>query len=533
MLEKKSRKIDWTVVIILIFTFILGVYQLGVRELEIDEYFSLHISQHPISDILMLNNNYGYWYMNNLPPFYEFFLNLWARIFGSSVLAYRFPSVIFNVIFILFVFKMGKLLVDREAGYLSATLASFTLGFIFYSRFIRCYSLLNMLVTVSFYILFKMLKQNGFNKKNGIALAVINIATIYTHYTGFLVLLFEALLIIVLRNDRKNKYRDIPYAAIIPLGCYMPWYKYFFIHIIKENTVQQIYYNSSYLQRLYVVLRDGVFGTNAILLIYAILLLYFSGRYLLKNRLQKDDLFDKKALLAVLLVLIGSIVLVNLVNADTRSFRMKYFLAYLFPLFVISGYSVCNLPKRLGLAVFMILLILSGRQVCDFYENSVFRWPNTQLRKIISNIRPYEKKGLTIFIEDNMYIPLFAYYYWNPGLAYKMSTPRYGYKANIFLEEIKSSVRIYGNVRGPLKIDGVVKGGGSDFAIWRWREAIEAALERRWFLVLGTRGAKDFFDKTDEEIKKEENQNKIQIKLAKEFRVVGYQGSLYEIILQR
>ncbi|MFH2144854.1 MAG: glycosyltransferase family 39 protein [Candidatus Omnitrophota bacterium] len=532
MSEKKSGKIDRIVIIILAFVFILGLYELGSGELEIDEYFSLHISQHPISDILMLNNNYGYWYMNNLPPFYEFFLNLWARISGNSVLAYRFPSVIFNVIFILFVFKMGKLLADRNTGYISATLASFTLGFVFYSRFLRSYALLNMLVIISFYIAFKMLEKSRLNIKDIGAITGINTIIIYTHYLGFLVLLLQTLLIVIFWRQKKNRYWGMLYAVIIPFVFYVPWFKYFFIHMLKENIAQQRYYSSAYIERLYTILGKGIFGEKAIILIYLGVLLYVGCGYLFKNKSKEDNLFISKKLPALIFILATAILLINFVNTDMRIFRIKYFLAYMFPLFIISGYGIQKLPKKYSVILFASLLILSGRELHNFYNNSKTKWQNPQLKKLISSVRPYEKAGMTIFIEDAMYLPLFVYYYWNPGLAYKMSTPRYGYNVNAFLEKIKSPVRICANVRGPLKIDGVVKGGGNDFAIWRWTKAIELALDGRWFLVLGTRGAKDFFDKTDEEIEKENDQDRIKIKFTKEFRARGYLGRLYEIISQ-
>ena len=84
------------------------------------------------------------------PPLYYLILKFWTGIFGYSELALRTPSIIFGVVAIFVLYRIGKTFNDKVAWY-TGILASFSPLLVYYSQEARMYSLTVLLVSLSFY----------------------------------------------------------------------------------------------------------------------------------------------------------------------------------------------------------------------------------------------------------------------------------------------------------------------------------------------------------------------------------------------
>ncbi len=103
------------------------------------------------------------------PPLYYLFLKFWTMFFGFSEVALRMPSVIFGVLAIFFIYKIG----GKKAAILMAVNP---LG-VYYSQEARMYSLAMLLVTASVFF---------FIKKKRLLFVMSFLAALYTDYVPWL-----------------------------------------------------------------------------------------------------------------------------------------------------------------------------------------------------------------------------------------------------------------------------------------------------------------------------------------------------------
>ena len=111
------------------------------------------------------------------PPLYYLVLKLWTDIFGYSEISLRFPSVIFGVITVWVVYKIGRKLFDEKTGKIAALFLALNPLAIYYSQEARMYSLAMLLVALSVWM---------FLEKKKWWFGVFWVAVIYTDYLPWL-----------------------------------------------------------------------------------------------------------------------------------------------------------------------------------------------------------------------------------------------------------------------------------------------------------------------------------------------------------
>lgn len=150
------------------------------------------------------------------PPFYYLLLKLWTDTFGYSEIALRFPSVIFGVLTIPAVYKLGQLFNKKTAVY-SAIITTLSPLLIYYSQEARMYALSTFLVclAVYFFLIKKWLLFSGFLLMLGM-----------TDYLPLLILLPIWIFTIYSRQN-KEIIRKLVFSQI-PLFVYFTlWYPIF------------------------------------------------------------------------------------------------------------------------------------------------------------------------------------------------------------------------------------------------------------------------------------------------------------------
>ena len=145
------------------------------------------------------------------PPLFYLFEWFWGRWFGFSEIALRFPSVIFGLLTVYLVYRLG--------GKLPALLLATSGLSIYYSQEARMYSLAALAVVASFYFL----KEK---KWRWYALAIL--AAVYSHYLTILVL--PAQWLITKKQQRK---KVVMFQLLAALG-FLPWLPVF-IHQLNSG----------------------------------------------------------------------------------------------------------------------------------------------------------------------------------------------------------------------------------------------------------------------------------------------------------
>lgn len=95
---------------------------------------------------------------DNHPPFYYLILRAWSLIFGYSELSLRFPSIVFGVITVFFVYKIAREF-TKINPLVPAILLAISPLHIYYSQEARMYSLAAFLATGAIYFFLKTFKD--------------------------------------------------------------------------------------------------------------------------------------------------------------------------------------------------------------------------------------------------------------------------------------------------------------------------------------------------------------------------------------
>jgi len=158
-----------TIIIILIFS--LGLRLIGINQsLWLDEAISVNMAKLPIDSIVTRFSIHDFH-----PPLYYWFLNIWIRLFGDQVWVMRLSSILFSLITIWLVYKIGKEIKDKKTGLWAAILTGVNPLLIYFSQELRMYALVTMWLTASIYFLVKILKKPdwknilGFNIMTGLS----------------------------------------------------------------------------------------------------------------------------------------------------------------------------------------------------------------------------------------------------------------------------------------------------------------------------------------------------------------------------
>jgi uncharacterized membrane protein len=125
------------------------------------------------------------------PPLYTLLLKGWVELFGISEIALRSLSVVFGMLTILVVHRLGRLLFGEGSGLLAAGLVALSVFHIEYSQEARAYTLLTFLGATSYYFFARWpVDRRG---RNLVGYCVATTLLMYTHSLGVLVPLAQNL----------------------------------------------------------------------------------------------------------------------------------------------------------------------------------------------------------------------------------------------------------------------------------------------------------------------------------------------------
>lgn len=190
-----TEKRPWLVLAItLVLALALRIYRIDAQSIWYDEGWSIHLARQPLRVALAGIASAGHTH----PPAYYLLLMIWVRLFGSSVVAVRGLSALLGTLTIWAVYQLGLNLFDRPTGLASALLLAIAPAHITYSQETRMYVLLGL----SYALLLTLSYRYASRARVGswgdwVALVVVEILAVYTHYFAFLALLGLAIWVVV------------------------------------------------------------------------------------------------------------------------------------------------------------------------------------------------------------------------------------------------------------------------------------------------------------------------------------------------
>ncbi len=139
------------------------------------------------------------------PPGYYLALKGWWLLTGESEFALRAFSAFMGVLTVACVYALGRSLFAPGVGVLASLLVALNAFSVYYAQEARMYALLALFATVAMLVFIRWTARPSW--KLALALALLNAAGLYTHYTYPFVLLTQGILFVLWwigRQDRRS-----------------------------------------------------------------------------------------------------------------------------------------------------------------------------------------------------------------------------------------------------------------------------------------------------------------------------------------
>jgi 4-amino-4-deoxy-L-arabinose transferase-like glycosyltransferase len=178
----------------------LRIYHLDYQPLRGDESFSIQFSAHELD-----------WLFPNIanvepnPPFYYLLLHYWMAPLGQSEFVTRFLSLLFGVISVPLIYRLGRAMGRPSVGALAAVLLAINPFQVWHAQDVRNYTVWPALSMASLVFLLLALRQGRL--RHWVGYAGLALLSVYTHYYDLFLLFFQNLffLALVIRHRREKK----------------------------------------------------------------------------------------------------------------------------------------------------------------------------------------------------------------------------------------------------------------------------------------------------------------------------------------
>ena len=192
------KKIIILLVIIIFIGCFLRIYNLDKMGLWYDEQIILMAaSNHELSSVIV-----DLLEITEKAPLYPSFIHFWIRFYSSNDFMLRSTNVIFGVLSLFLIFKIGKILLDNKTGLMSSFIFSISVLHVTFSQEATEYSLLILLSLCSVFFLLKILQSK--DPINYLGYVFVTIMLVYTHYFGWFLIIFQNIFMFGLWKKYRN-----------------------------------------------------------------------------------------------------------------------------------------------------------------------------------------------------------------------------------------------------------------------------------------------------------------------------------------
>ena len=472
-------------ILILILSAVLSCYRLKDCQMTVDEFFSINVAQRSMAEIWSLKPHPGTFYFIRFPPLYETVLHFVWRISNESLLWSRLISVLFNTLALYLVFLIAKLLFNKRTALIALLLATLNYAYIFFPKMIRCYSFLNFLGLVSFYIFFRIAKSKVVDNKSLLSLIFINTAILYTFYFGVFVILLELVLscLFLARRALLKIWLGLLGSFIL----FIPWVGHFLKDLAGESAFHlKISDARQFLDVLFVRFQKGIFFNTVLLIFYSAVCIYFilSLVYLFSK---KDD--KASFIFSLLIIFLPTVLIISYLTSEVnKGFfiftlkdpgRARYLFSFIFPVFILAGFFISKLPRYIGRLAFLTLLSLSLYTISVYFRLPAKQFWPAQLAPLVNEAKafsvPYKDKVI-VEIEDSFFVPVFVYYFYGPRYFRDASVPYGGANQKQLNAALKTNYNVVFNVAGMEKFhsfDSAARVGDFDWLFLIYSDWLE------------------------------------------------------------
>lgn len=399
---------------ILILALILRLINLGSRSLWLDETVNIELAGKSMSFI----------WAQSLPPLYLAVLHYWLAI-GKSEVIVRFLSVIFGILSVFIIYKIGIRLYGEKEALISAFLMSISQTEIYFSQETRYYPLFIFLSLVSIFFFLRMEERP--TNPNRVLFLISMALAFYTHY--FAIILFFTLMIYKIWDNKKYKkgQKDIkPIFALITLFCLLivPVFSNFVSQ--TSGKAETSYFNFQYeahlsrdfIKNIFTYLIVNEFYPKETILPYVILGFFLYGVF---SSLKYFEKSISILMIWIFLPITFAAVLTNFIS----DLQIRYLVFILPALFLISSHGISTLPDGINhiskgsrtksikwnyliIILSLIIVVLSSYPILNYYYST---FKDYQWREAAEFLGKNGEPGSNIVLVPGYNISPFSYYY--------------------------------------------------------------------------------------------------------------------------
>lgn len=195
---------------------IISIPFLTFNSIDLDEPFSIFHAQNSFSGLFHIFQS------ENNPPAHFVLLHFWEQLFGIGPISVRSLSLLFSVLTIIVIWKIGQRFFNEKSAIIVSLLFIFSDFHHYHGIEARTYSLLVLEFSILLYLLFKILFEKELSTwKDYFLLGLINVLLFYTHYISPFIFLSELILLLVYFKQFQLK-NSLISLLIFVIGVF-PW----------------------------------------------------------------------------------------------------------------------------------------------------------------------------------------------------------------------------------------------------------------------------------------------------------------------
>ena len=376
--------------------FVWKFLYIGVRDVCIDEPFTIFNAQLSLKEILLLPTK-----NEPNPPLFMLILHFWIKLFGISPYSVRIIPLLFNAMTPVFIYLTGKKISNYLGGVIAAGLFILSSYQFYFGMETRTYSLLLCATSAAIYYLFSVI-QNPEKKLCLAGLIVSNVVLVYSHYFGFFVVFAEFLTALYYFRNRlviKKILIALATTAVSFLPMWVILIKQFFLS--KKQTWVKPPEASFYW-------REIVMFMNSKMVIWIALALICIGILLWLARKRRKTYPDK--IVTLFFFWFIPYTLMFIVSAKVPMFENRYVMYNSIGLYLFVGTALAFLfqeQKYLSILASALVLFFMGLSLQTKREFIAYR----ETQKAVDFVKEHTGKDFLTIVYPHWNDYEFAYYY--------------------------------------------------------------------------------------------------------------------------
>jgi len=393
--------------LILIVAIFLRLYQLNFQSIWADE-ISTMLNTDPNTSLKELVHNIN---TREGFPYLYFIVLKFLNLISYSPITARLFSVIAGTLSVLYIYKLGKVLIGKDTGLIAAILLTVNHFAIYTSQDGRPYSLIMLTSILSFYRLSILIKNPS--AKNAVYYGIFSGLMVNTSFFALVTVFSQYILLLISLIVAEKNYKTTLFkyyftSGIILLIFFVPnFHKLSTLVSLKSNWIQKPVSDS-----LTGILKDFL-GNSEIsnLLFFVVFIYYIINIFNIRQIKFKSDVINNNDLLAFIICTSWIFIFVSIMYVKSivglSVILHRYFISVLPAIILIIAMGISFIRSKIVKSAVISLLVCFILINTALFNHYYSTYTKTQYREltetVIKNVKPGEKAYTNLSIWLNYF----------------------------------------------------------------------------------------------------------------------------------